>query len=630
MKRSRQAAKSIHSRMETLESRICMSANFQFSKIAQTGDSVLTENGQTALVSLSDSPSINRRGKVAFVGRFAVGDGIIVGNGVDLKDINPTFSGESNRSFGRFVQINDADRVIAIDRSSGSPARFEVRSWYANTPDTWTTIATAGFTQSPVNDRFDAILAAPALDNEGDAVFPVLDDTTVQMRYHVNDANVNVDSQLGDDLLTPQSLRPAAADDGKVVFREGNQATSPIVMYDTASPNGRFVIASSKNFVALGSSPGISSDGTTVTFYGVLTDQGATAITAANGSRVAAPLLPGPGIFASVEVAGARYIIELAVVGTRTDATHFLGAISPDTKVSVETQTDGDLNVVFLGSSTTDTGSSEAIFESSLLQFDGSSTGQPLLLKGPLINVVEVGQVADGFAIADLNVYDSLNSKGQIAFWASSPAGQQRIFMATPPSKAIDKSTFLDAYAGSFKVELNPAQAQGLLTILAYMDNDPNFSTATDVKAFAYMLATTKRETGSEYIPVTERGARSYFNKYEPGTRKGSELGNTVAGDGYRYRGRGYVQITGRSNYTRYKIQDNPDSALDPAVAYHIMSDGMRNGVFTGKKLSDYITSTSADYYHARRIINGLDHAQEIADDAETFESMLDDSVVSR
>ena len=33
---------------------------------------------------------------------------------------------------------------------------------------------------------------------------------------------------------------------------------------------------------------------------------------------------------------------------------------------------------------------------------------------------------------------------------------------------------------------------------------------------------------------------------------------------------------------------------------------GMRDGWFTGKKLSDYINNDEVDFYNARRIVNGL------------------------
>lgn len=131
----------------------------------------------------------------------------------------------------------------------------------------------------------------------------------------------------------------------------------------------------------------------------------------------------------------------------------------------------------------------------------------------------------------------------------------------------------------------------------------------TDRRWIAYALATAWHETAHTLRPITEYGSREYFDRYE-GRR---DLGNNSPGDGFKYRGRGYVQITGRNNYTKYGIADFPEKALEPEFAAHIMTDGMTKGTFTRKKLADYFNEKTEDPVNARRIINGMDRAEKIA-----------------
>lgn len=57
----------------------------------------------------------------------------------------------------------------------------------------------------------------------------------------------------------------------------------------------------------------------------------------------------------------------------------------------------------------------------------------------------------------------------------------------------------------------------------------------------------------------------------------GQQLGNVHPGDGAKYHGRGYIQLTGRSNYRNYgarigiNLEESPDLALDPAIAAMIL-----------------------------------------------------------
>ncbi|UXT99432.1 hypothetical protein [Agrobacterium tumefaciens] len=95
--------------------------------------------------------------------------------------------------------------------------------------------------------------------------------------------------------------------------------------------------------------------------------------------------------------------------------------------------------------------------------------------------------------------------------------------------------------------------------------------------------------------------------------KKAAELGNVQKGDGFRYRGGGLDQRTGRKNYRRVGLEDKPDSVVDLAEASRVMIKDMIEGNYTGKKLSDFFSETIDDAEGARRIINGTDKAKLIA-----------------
>ena len=129
----------------------------------------------------------------------------------------------------------------------------------------------------------------------------------------------------------------------------------------------------------------------------------------------------------------------------------------------------------------------------------------------------------------------------------------------------------------------------------------------------AYVLATAYHETAHTMKPVREYGGETYLKskKYYP------------------YVGMGYVQLTWDYNYKKASsklgvdFMKNPRLLLEPKYAVKILLVGMKEGWFTGKKLSDYITLQKSDYLNARRIINGVDRAKDISDLAIAYENDL-------
>lgn len=91
-----------------------------------------------------------------------------------------------------------------------------------------------------------------------------------------------------------------------------------------------------------------------------------------------------------------------------------------------------------------------------------------------------------------------------------------------------------------------------------------------------------------------------------------SDIGNQGPGDGARFKGRGFVQLTGRDNYKKYgpkvgvDLIADPDAALDPKTAARILAAFMSDKDERIQKAWE-----NQDWKDARRAVNGGTHGQD-------------------
>lgn len=198
---------------------------------------------------------------------------------------------------------------------------------------------------------------------------------------------------------------------------------------------------------------------------------------------------------------------------------------------------------------------------------------------------------------------------------------------------------FFDAVRRSlFGGRLQQHQVDGLNAIVAY--GLKRHHTRADL---AYILATAYHETARWMVPIRE-GARRYGPSYSDASARRAVASIHAKGIirtnyalpagpfGQSYYGRGLVQITWYDNYLKLgerlglgdKLARDPDLALDMQVALDLLFIGMEEGLYTGRKLSDY--SLPSQFRDARRIINGdvAKNGALIAKDANAFYGALE------
>jgi peptidoglycan hydrolase-like protein with peptidoglycan-binding domain len=127
-------------------------------------------------------------------------------------------------------------------------------------------------------------------------------------------------------------------------------------------------------------------------------------------------------------------------------------------------------------------------------------------------------------------------------------------------------------------------------------------------------IGTIRAETGC-FAPISE--GVSQYNTAPGGRDFGlydgrSSLGNTEPGDGARFKGRGFVQLTGRLNYTKFNLLvggglvDNPELANDPRIAAQLLAEFLKD-----KEAQIRVALAANDLATARKLVNGGSHGLE-------------------
>ena len=405
-------------RLQSLEGRVLLSAFYDLTTIATTAGGSFTRFG--------DLVSSNSLGEVAFVGSTTAspfgGDGLYVkkiGTSQPV-NINPTFSGHDDRSFGRTAAINDQDVVTARDQVATDTPQFFVRRWSSRTADA--NIILSGV---PTNDpkspdnQLSLLGGYTDIDQAGDIVFVSASaDSAYRSVQYVSHDNLGLDTYKTLELMPGGAMtspRPQLTDVGQVLYYSTD--ANAIKLVDTTTARAT-VIASAGvgGFKRLGPAPGVSSDGRVVVFEG---DRG-----------------QGSGIFAAYKTGGKFQVVRIAGEGLDSfvafDTTSAVqvggGSIGVDER---------GVTIAFVG---TRIGHGAGLYTARLSFFGKSEADydptavQSTLVSGvaPVVELLDI--LPDGKRVDQVKFWHGIDQihRGRLSFWVQATDGTQEILQADP------------------------------------------------------------------------------------------------------------------------------------------------------------------------------------------------------
>jgi hypothetical protein len=201
------------------------------------------------------------------------------------------------------------------------------------------------------------------------------------------------------------------------------------------------------------------------------------------------------------------------------------------------------------------------------------------------------------------------SSVGLVADGIAGPRTFSALGIWEPPKLAVRVDT-------AFVAKLFPfTKTSNIVQNLPYVTSALAAFGLTDINMISVALGTIRAETES-FVPIAELPShfntlpgQAAFSAYGYDTKLGKSLGNKNPGDGARFRGRGYVQLTGRYNYEKYGeileilLADNPESASSPEVAACLLAAYLN---VNRERLTKALAKD--DLKAARKVVNGGIH----------------------
>lgn len=174
------------------------------------------------------------------------------------------------------------------------------------------------------------------------------------------------------------------------------------------------------------------------------------------------------------------------------------------------------------------------------------------------------------------------------------------------PQVTVEKVCLMFPYTSRANIEYNlPAVLDGLV-----------WAMLQDKFMVLMALATIRAET-ERFVPISE--GQSHYNT-SPGGHPfdlydhRTDIGNSQPGDGEKYRGRGFIQLTGKANYLEHgraiglgdSLVSDPEQANNPVTAARLLASFLR-----AKERPIKEALLAGDLRTARRLVNGGSHGLE-------------------